>query len=69
MDNTFYDQTLEADMKELHKKRLKAHKLAWQSSLPYAKRTHYWTLIVKSTADGLYVGKECIIFSNREINI
>ena len=69
MNDTFYDETLEADIRELHRKRLKAHKLAWQSNLPYAKRTHHWTLIVKSTSDGLYVGKECEKFSNYTISI
>ncbi len=31
------------------------------------KRTVYYTLMIKSTCDGLYVGPECIRFSNREI--
>jgi hypothetical protein len=54
----------EKAVRDVHKANLKQAKLLWRQSVNYLKRKHPWRVIVKSTADGLWLDEQCAQFYN-----
>lgn len=62
------EQIAEKAVRDARKAELKVAKRLWVDSLEgRCKRGVYYTLLIKSTADGLYIGQDLLQFSNREI--
>ena len=56
----------EKAVRDAHKMALKEAKRQWTMTLPHSKRSHYYQLILKLNADGLFAGEDCQAFMNRQ---
>ena len=60
------DET-EEFLRKIHKAELKVVKQEWRDSLEHSKRSHYYQLFLKISADGIWLGEACEEFTNRKI--